>query len=138
MRAEFAAFKARMEASTVLAGKVVPVARRDKDGLVRANYVVARTSAPDTIDAYRLTVVNTFASDRRFTWDVRAVAVDPDGLNVLTEAVLGQLVGHRLMVSGRECSPIVLVPNVEGDDGYDSSADLFFRGMSLRFWSRRN
>lgn len=136
MRAEFAAFKARMEASPILAGKVVPIARRDKDGLVRANYVVARSSAPDTIDANRFTAVNVFGSDRRFTWDLRAVAVDFDGLNLLTEAALTQLVGHQLVVAGRVCSPIVLVPNVEGDDGYDASADLFFRGMSLRFWSR--
>ena len=136
MRAEYAAFKARLEESPILAGKVFPVARRDKGTLVRANYVVAQTSAADEIHTDALTYVSTATADTQYTWDVRVVAVDHDGLNLLTEAVLGQLVGHRLVVAGRACSPIVHVPNVERNDGYDTTVELFFRSMSMRFWSR--
>lgn len=136
MRAEFEAFKARLEASPVLAGKVSPIVRRDKNGIVRANYVVVVSSGPDEIDANRWTMVSTAFSDSRFTWDVRVVAVDADGLNRLTDAVLEQLVGAALLVDGRVCSPIIHVPNVERNDGFDQSVELFYRVMSFRFWSR--
>lgn len=137
MRAEFAAFKARLEESPVLAGKVFPVVRKNGDEPVRANYVVAKSSKPDRLDDDRFTVVPEFVSDRRFTYDVRVVTVDADGLDTLGEAALKQLVGHRLSVVGRRCDPIRLVEDVEEGDGYDRTADLFYRDFSFRFWSRR-
>lgn len=137
MRAEFAAFKARLEQSPVLAGKVFPVVRKNGDEPVRANYVVAKSSKPDRLDDDRFTVVPEFLSDRRFTYDVRVVTVDDGGLDTLGEAVLRQLVGHRLTVAGRRCDPIRLVEDVEEGDGYDRTADLFYRDFSFRFWSRR-
>lgn len=134
---EFAAFKARMEASPILAGKVHRTVRKDSTGTVRANYVVAKSSAPDRMTDARLTGVDSFDSDRRYTYDVRVVAVDGDGLDVLAEAALRQLVGHRLVVPGRSCTPIELVPNVEQADGHDRTTDLLFRDFSVRFWSNR-
>lgn len=138
MRAEFEAFKSRLEGSSILAGKVFPVVRKDDDGPVRANYVVARSSVPDRLDDLRHTAVPVFESSRRFTYDVRVVTVDADGLDTLGEAVLKQLVGHVLTVPGRRCDPVRLVEGVEEGDGYDRSADLFFRDFSFRFWSRRS
>ncbi|MEI3845320.1 MULTISPECIES: hypothetical protein [unclassified Microbacterium] len=137
MRAEFQAFKARMDAHPKLAGKIFPIVRKDDVGPVRANYVVAKSSKPDRLGDGRWTAVQRFESDRRFTYDVRVVAVDDTGLDVLGDAVLEQLVGHVLTVPGRRCFPIRLVEDVEEGDGYDRTADLFFRDFSFRFWSRR-
>ena len=137
MKAEFAAFKARLEDSPVLAGRVFPIVRKNGDEPVRTNYVVAKSSKPDRYDDDRLTAVNVFESDRRFTYDVRVVTTSDDGLDVLGEAVAKQLLGHTLNVSGRACSPIILVRDVEEGDGYDRTADLYFRDFSFRFWSRR-
>lgn len=137
MRGEFAAFKARLVESPILAGKVYPIVRVTAGEPVRANYVVAKSSKPDRLDDNRFTAVQQYESDRRFTFDVRVVAVDVDGLDVLGEAVLRQLVGHSLIVPGRACSPITFVEGVEEDDGYDRVSALFYRDFSLRFWSRR-
>ena len=137
MRAEFTSFKARLEESAVLAGKVSPIVRKNEDQPVRANYVVAKSAKPDRYEDGRLTGVDVFESDRRFTYDTRVVATSTDGLDVLSEAVVKQLLGHALTVTGRSCSPIKLVPDVEEGDGYDRTADLYFRDFSWRFWSRR-
>lgn len=137
MRLEFAAFKARMEQAPQLAGKVHPIVRKTSGTPVRANYVVAKSSKPDRLGDDRLTAVQEFDSDRRFTFDVRVVATAADGLDVLGEAVMRQLLGHSLTVEGRACYPIQLVQDVEEGDGYDATADLFFRDYSFRFWSRR-
>lgn len=137
MRAEFEAFKARLEESPILNGKVHPIVRKTNGTLVRTNYVVAKSSKPDRLGDGRLTSVQEFDSDRRFTFDVRVVAVNDGGLDVLGEAVLKQLLGYSLTVAGRTCYPIGLVPDVEEGDGHDATADLFFRDFSFRFWSRR-
>lgn len=137
MRAEFAAFKARMEESPKLAGKVHPIVRVTNGQPVRANYVVAKSSPPDRLGDERWTLPQSFDSDRRYTFDVRVVTTDAGGLDTLGEAVLQQLVGHSLVVSGRNCYPISLVEGVEEGDGYDRTSDLYFRDFSFRFWSRR-
>lgn len=137
MKLEFTAFKARMEASPILAGRVHPIVRKNEDGPIRTNYVVAKSSKPDRHEDGRLTGVDVFESDRRFTYDVRVVTVDADGLDVLGEAVVKQLLGQSLSVTNRACSPMKLVEDVEEGDGYDRTADLFYRDFSFRFWSRR-
>lgn len=138
MKAEFAAFKARLETSPILAGKVYPIVRKTTDGsTVRDNYVVARSSKPDRVTDARFTSVDTFDSDRRYTYNVRVVTTAAGGLDVWGEEVARLLLGHSLVVPGRSCSPIELVPDVEDGDGYDRTADLFYRDFAFRFWSRR-
>lgn len=137
MKAEFAAFKARMEEHPKLAGRISSIVRKNDDAPVRENYVVAKSSKPDRLDDNRLTGVNVFASDRRYTYDVRVVGTSAEALDSLGEPVLIQLVGYSLPVSGRSCSPIVMVEDVEEGDGYDRTSDLYYRDFSFRFWSRR-
>ncbi len=137
MRQEFIAFKSRLELAPQLAGKVFPIVRITNGTPVRTNYVVAKSSKPDRLGDDRWTSVQRFESDRRYTFDVRVVATAADGLDVLGEAVMRQLLGHSLVVEGRACYPIQLVEDVEEGDGYDSTADLYYRDMSFRFWSRR-
>lgn len=138
MRGEFAAFKARLIESPTLAGKVYPIVRVTAGEPVRANYVVAKSSPPDQLGDARYGSVQSFDATRRFTFDVRVVTVNDDGLNTLGDEVLRQLVGHRLGVEGRKCDPINLVGGVEEGDGYDRVASLFYRDFSFRFISRRD
>lgn len=138
MKAEWASFKARIEGSASLAGKVFSIVRKTSGGLpVRTNYVLAKSAPPDRLGDERLAGSQRFESDHRFTYDARIVAVNPDGLDDLGDALLKQLLGHKLTVPGRRCTPIELVQNIEEGDGYDQVSDLYFRDMSFRFWSRR-
>jgi hypothetical protein len=137
VRAEWAAFESRLGGHTVTAGKVFPIVRKDADGVVRANYVVARSHPPDRLDDGRLAGSQSADSDQRYTYDVRIVTTAANGLDFWADAVFAQLLGHRLVVPGRRCTPIELVQNVEEGDGYDRVSDLYYRDLSFRFWSRR-
>jgi hypothetical protein len=139
MKAEFAAFKARLESSPILAGKVYPIVRKTTDGsTVKDNYAIARSAKPDRITDSRLTGIDTFDSDSRYTYNVRVVTTAAGGLDVWGDEVVRLLMGHSLVVAGRACSPITLVPDVEDGDGYDRTADLYYRDFGFRFWSRRS
>lgn len=137
MKAEWASFRARMEGSSTLAGKVHAIVRKDDDGAVRDNYAVAKSSPPDRLGDGRMAGVQHRGSDQRYTYDVRIVTTSAKALDEWGEALLGQMLGHRLAVPGRRCTPIELVENIEEGDGYDLDSELFFRDFSFRFWSRR-
>lgn len=138
MRAEYAAFRARLESNAKLAGKVDSSVRLTTTGeAVKANYVIAYPAAPLGLDDMRFTALQRAESDREFEYDVRYVAVDADGVLVLAEAAHEQLIAHKLSVSGRACTPIRVVT----DDGrrveFDRTARVFYMDESFRFWSRR-
>lgn len=137
MTAEWDAFKARLGGHTITAGKVFPIVRKDSGGTVRTNYIVAKSAPPDRLDDGRAAGYQVPDSDKRFTFDVRIITTAADGLDIWMRAVFAQLLGYRLIVPGRRCTPIELVQNVEEGDGYDRAADLFYRDLSFRFWSRR-
>lgn len=136
MMGEFAALKARLAESPMLAGRVHPIVRVTGGGAVRANYVVAKSSPPDR---FRRTYTSPQSLDGpcRYTFDVRVVAVDDDGMMQLSREVVRLLLGYRLSVPGRDCDPLSIVEEVEEGDGYDRTANLFYRDFSFRFWSRR-
>lgn len=138
MIAEFTAFRTRLAAHALLSGKVETAVRLTDGGEpVRANYVVAKPAGPDRLRDDRYTATQEPASKRRFTYDVRVVAVDADGVLLLANAVIGQLVGHVLTVTGRRCDPIELVEGVEEAFQYDRTARLHWVDLSFRFVSRR-
>ena len=138
MRAEFTAFSTRLAAHTLLSGKVYDAVRlTDAGEPVRANYVVAKPAGPDRLDDSRYTALQRASSARRFTYDVRVVAVDATGVLLLADAAVAQLVGHSLTVAGRACDPIELVEGVEEAFEFDRTARLHWVDLSFRFWSRR-
>lgn len=137
MKAEWAAFKTRLGGHTVTAGKVFPLVRKTGDTTVRDNYIVAKSHPPDRLDDGRMQGSQRPDSDQRYTYDVRIITTAADGLDIWSDAVFAQLLGHKLVVPGRRCTPIELVQNVEEGDGYDRVSDLFWRDLSFRFWSRR-
>lgn len=140
MRAEYSAFGARLRAHPQLANKTDTVVRVNTDGSpVRANYVVAFPAVPDSLGDDRYLALQDVESDRFLSFDVRVVAVDADGLMLLAEAVMAQLIRFTLTVSGRRCEPIRMATDgvEEGRVEYDRTARLFYVDMSFEFWSRR-
>ena len=137
MELEFAAFKALMAEEPILADKIVSTVRKDGDTTVRGNYVVAKSGAPDRINDARMSMVNVFDADRRYTWIVRVVATSDAGVDMLGTALLRQVIGKTLEVMDRTCTAIELVPDIDRPDGYDRSADLIYRDFTFRFWSNR-
>lgn len=139
MKAEFAAFKTALGEPAMLAGKVETAIRVTATGdPVRTNYVIAFPAVPQ-FDDQRYTAVQIFESTRELEYDVRAVAVDADGVLLLGEAVVKQMLNRVLTVSGRVCDPVRMpTDNVEeGRVEYDKTARLFYIDMTFRFVSRR-
>ena len=138
MLAEFSAFKARLGGHTLLTGKVEPGARLKNGEPVQDNYVIADPSVPFLDDARYLDGPDPEASAQH-TFDVRVVATDTDGVLLLMDAAIEQMVGHALIVPGRVCDPVALVPPVEeGRVLFDRTTRLFYMDVSFRFWSRRD
>lgn len=138
MRAHFAAFRSRLEGHTILAGKVETAVRITNGTPVRANYAVAFPAAPDRLGDDRFTSTQHGDSNAEYTNDVRLVATSADGVLLLADAAMEQMIGHVLVVAGRKCDPIRLVEGVEeGRVEYDRTADLYYIDLSFRFWSRR-
>ena len=139
MIGEWVAFKAWCNHG-ILAGKLDTTIRVKSTGeAVRENYVVLWASAPGRLVNDRLTAAQDPDADRLITYDVRAVAVDDDGVMLLADAVIRRCVGHALTVPGRACDPMGLVEGVEeGRVEYDRATRLYYLDLSLRFWSRRS
>lgn len=134
--AHFTAFRTRIQAHTMLANKTHTALRVNENGdPVRANYVIAYPGVPEALDDQRYTAVQDVDSTADFEWDVRVIAVDSDGLLQLTDAVLEQLVGHVLTVTGRKCTPIRLDGNRRAR--FDRDTDLHYIDMTFMFQSRR-
>lgn len=140
MRAEYNAFVARLRAHTMLANKTDTVVRLTTGGEpVRTNYIIAFPAIPDDLNDNRYTAAQAFDSSRFLSFDVRVVAVDPDGVLMLAEAVMQQTIGHALTVPGRHCDPIKMATDgvEEGTVKFDREARLYYVDLSLEFWSRR-
>ena len=140
MRAEYSAFLARLRAHPSLANKTDTAVRTDSAGTpVRANYIVAFPAIPDDLRDARYTALQSVDSDRFLSFDVRAVAVDAEGLLLHVDWVMSQLIGHVLTVPGRRCDPIRMATDgvEEGTVQYDRTSRLFYVDMSFEFWSRR-
>ena len=140
MRAEFNAFVARLRAHPQLANKTDTVVRLTAGGeAVRANYIVAFPAIPDDLGDKRYLALQSIESNRFLSFDVRVVAVDADGVLMLTEAVMEQTIRHVLEVPGRRCDPIKMATDAveEGTVKFDKAARLYYVDLSLEFWSRR-
>lgn len=137
MIGEWVAFKAWCDHG-ILAGRLDTTIRVKTTGeAVRENYVVLWAAAPGLVND-RLTASQDPDADRLITYDVRAVAVDDDGVLLLTDAVIRRCVGQSLTAPGRVCDPMSLVEGVEeGRVEYDRATRLYYLDLSLRFWSRR-
>ena len=138
MRTHYAAVKARLEASTVLAGKVYNTLAKKADGtFITTSYVILYGGTPDSLDDERLSSVQSIDSDAEYIYTVRSVSSTADAALATADVAAAQLIGVVLTVSGRVCNPILL------DDGgvveMDSSLSppLFFLDNAFLLKSSR-
>lgn len=136
MRAHFNGFKALVEAQPKLSGRVYSTIRQTSGTPVRDNYVVVMADVPDLQDD-RYTVRQARNAKAVYRYDVRVVAVDADGLLMLSDAVL-DLIGQTPTVTGRRCDPVSMAAGVEeGKSRFDITTDLYFIDMTFELTSRR-
>jgi len=134
----YAAVKARLELNTLLSARVSPSARLDSAGaLVRSNYVIVFPTPPVVLDDARFSKPQAVDSDATFLLDVKVVAVDALGCALLTDAVLTQMVGHQLVISGRVCTPAKLDSTSIVRPDNSISPPLFYTDLSFEIISRR-
>lgn len=112
MRKHYAAVKARLEASSVLAGKVYNTLAKDVNGVpIKTAYVILYGGSPDSLESGRFTAIQTKDSDAEYLYTVRSVGPTADSALATADVAATQLIGFTPMVAGRNCAPIRL------DDG---------------------
>jgi hypothetical protein len=105
----FEALKARLEAHPQLAGLVFDSVLYDGENRLRTDpYVILYPAIPEEITAGRYTAVADFEATGTFVFDVRTVGPSAAVCARLTDKVLAQLLGHRLVIEGRKCDPLTL------------------------------
>lgn len=82
--------------------------------IVRASYVVAWDTGPDSLDDERLAATQQVDSRGDYRFVTKSVGVTPFAARAVHDAVAARVTGQRLVVSGRRCEPIRLDP---GNDG---------------------
>lgn len=133
-KAHYDAFRARMETVPQLAGKGHDGVRVNANGsAVRENYFVLFPSLPVSLESGRYSLPDSSESDARYVFDVRFVAVNATGLLVLADPGVAALLGHRLVVGGRNCTPIEL--DSRGAAVFDPVANLHYMDVAFEFWS---
>lgn len=134
MIAEFAAVKSLLEAVPLLSGSVRDADMDDKEP-ARGTYLLVFPAAPEVLSDGRWGSVPLPESDADYSFPVRAVSTDVDGVMLIANAVKG-LVGSKVTVSGRKCDPLTVDFDPIKKDNSVSPA-LFFMNMWIEFTSRR-
>jgi hypothetical protein len=133
----YEALKSRLEAHPQLADIVFDSVLYDGDGRLRTDpYVIVYPSIPEEISSGRYTAVADFEATGTFVYDVRTVGPSAAVCARLTDKVLAQLLGHRLVVEGRRCDPITL--DSSGDVRADAAVKppLFYADMGFELVNR--
>lgn len=133
----YEALKARLEAHPQLAGIVSDSVLYDGEDRLRTDsYVILYASVPDEVASNRYTAVADYEATGTFVFDVRAVASSAALCARLTDKILTQLLGYRLVIEGRRCDPITLESS--GDVRADSKVipPLFYADVGFELINR--
>ena len=137
MRAHYLAVKTRLQADPTLAGKIHDTASVDAGGLpVVGTYAILYGGAPDVLSSNRFTAPQSVDSDAEYVYTVRSVSTTADGVRSVQAKVSGQLVGHRLVVTGRNCRT-ELTDTTEIDRDRATNPPLFFGDQEFTVFSSR-
>lgn len=121
----------RLNSDTVLNGKGdFSVRVTDAGEAVRTNYWILFDADESELDDERYMASQRVDSRAVYRVDFRAVATSRAGVRLFRDKAKSLLIGHRLVVPGRECTAIVQVPEVEG------GRILFDRDTRLWYWDR--
>ena len=103
----FALVQARLEAASILAGKVRDMALTPAGEVFQGNYLLLFMSAnPDELVTERQSRSAQADDDADWVFTVRAVAVDTDGARMLARAAFSQLLGWAPSLAGRTFSKV--------------------------------
>lgn len=127
----FDAIKARLTQHQILATKVFDVARTGTAGLLRENYVILAGGIPVAVDDERYTAVPVPDSKSDYEYRTRAVGTTPAAVRMFLDAVLTQLVGHRLVVAGRECTPLRVADSGDLTEDKGATPSMYYADI---FW----
>jgi len=142
IREHFAAFKSWLLGDPVIAGfgvedtiKVSPTGE-----LVAGTYAVLFGGSPDFLGDDRMSAPQRPDSDAEYSYVVRSVSTTPGGVRAMQDRVIPRVVGHRLVVEGRRCSPVH--HDTQASDGRPRPNEsvkptLFFADDYFEFVSRR-
>lgn len=127
MRKHYAAVKARLEASPVLAGRVYNTLAKSADGkLITTSYVILYGGTPESLDDERLSSVQSKDSDAEYIYTVRSVSSTADGALATADVAATQLIGFVPVITGRNCNPILLDDGGTVDMDASIATPLFF------------
>lgn len=133
----FTALKARIEAGTGLAGRVYDTVRLDATGvLIRDNYVVLYAPVPVDVPQERFSQVQTFADTVEFEVDFRVVGVNPGAVRLTMSRVLGQLVGHQVVITGRHPAKLTAAGGSRVREDQSVKPFLYYADASAEWVSR--
>lgn len=91
----------------LLEDRVFDTVRVDPDGgLIRDQYLILYRSTPEEIASERFMKAATFDDALTFEWDFRAVGVTAGAAGDVAVTFLRNVIGGRLVVAGRACTPI--------------------------------
>ena len=134
----FNAMMARLQADTALAGKGHDAFVVNADGsLSYGPYFILLGGGPDVLDDDRLSAPQSPTSDAEFTYTVRYVASSPTNVRSGMGKVYPQLIGHRLIVSGRLCTAIALERSTDIRADTTVSPPLYYADVEVSFKSSR-
>lgn len=132
---EFDAVKALLESDSQLAGRVRDTAVEDDGKAVRGTYLVLFGAGPESLDDDRLGEIPRPESDAAYSFPLRAVSGDPEGVRLLLGRVRS-FVGRKPVLDGRRCDPVTVVFEAVKVDN-SVSPPLYFSDMWVEFTSRR-
>lgn len=130
--------KARLEASSVLTGRVYNTFAVDSSGApIRTAYVILYGGAPDVLNDDRVTAPQSKDSDAEYVYTVRSVGPIADSALATADVVTAQLVGFTPSVVGRRCSRIKLEDGGVVEMDSSISPPLFYVDQDFLLISRR-
>ena len=138
MKAHYAAVKVRLEANTKLLGKVNDSVLETSTGLPFAgSYVVLFGGSPDSLESNRFTAPQAIDSDAEYTYTVRSISTSAAAVRSLQVEVAAQMVGHRLVVTGRNCTMARLVDATDPMEDKATKPILFWADQEFSLYSYR-
>lgn len=133
----FALVKARLEAATVLSGRVRDTALTPTGEVFQGNYLLLFMGAnPDELVTERLGRSSQAGDDADWVFTVRSVAVDAAGVRLLAQAAFKQLVGWVPSAAGVKFSAVAHDGSEFVREDTSLKPSLFFAedDYSVRSW----
>lgn len=134
----YEALQSRIEAGEGLSGKVHDTVRLDATGgLIRDQYVILYNPVPLDFTVDRYTGLPSYEGTTDWECDFRVVGNSPSRVRATLARVLAQLVGHRLVVAGRQPALLTVAAGSRIREDQSVKNFLYFADGSVEWTSRK-